>query len=101
MGTLLSARANSRLFFLPVVIFREIQRESAARVGANVAANANEALAALVKHVFETNDNALKVRLTTTANVVADLAEIHIVQGGIHLVHDKERSWAIRVDRKQ
>ena len=54
-----------------------------ARVGLDVAANAHQTLAVLVEHVLEADDNALKVRLAALANVVADLAQVDVVQCGI------------------
>jgi hypothetical protein len=54
-----------------------------------------------VKHVLQTNDNALKVSLAPATNVIAYLSQVDIVQGGVNLVHDKERSRVERMNCKQ
>lgn len=55
----------------------------------------------LVKHVFETNHNALEVSLAALANVVADFAQVDIVESSIDFIHDKERSGMKAVNGKQ
>ena len=55
----------------------------------------------LVKHVFETNHNALKIGLAALANVVADLAQVDVIESGIDFVHDKKGSRMETVNRKE
>ena len=55
----------------------------------------------LIEHVLQADDDALKVRLAALTNVVADLAQIDIVQSSINFVHDKERSRMVRMNCKK
>jgi hypothetical protein len=66
----------SLFLFVGLVVLGQVQCHGATRVRTNVLANTNQTLTALVEHVFETNDDALKILLTSLLDVIAHLAQV-------------------------
>jgi hypothetical protein len=63
-------------FILLFVVLRQVQRDSATGVGPHILTDTHQSIASLIEHVFETNHNALAIRLASLLNVVADLEQI-------------------------
>jgi len=90
-GTLGATTLPTAGWLLRRVKLGQVESQRVARVGLHVTANANQTLAVLVEHVLEANDDALEIGLAALANVVADLAEVDIVQGGVHYKHTEQK----------
>mmetsp|Transcript_24724 Transcript_24724/g.70925 ORF Transcript_24724/g.70925 Transcript_24724/m.70925 type:complete len:257 (+) Transcript_24724:38-808(+) len=102
-SSLTDSTTTALLSFLLVflVVLGEIQSHGLARVGSDILANSDQTVAALVKHILETDDNALTIRATSLLNVIANFQQVDVVKSRINFVHHKERSRVEGVNGKQ
>lgn len=65
-----------RLFLFALVVLSQVQRKSATGIRSYILANTHQRLTAFVKHVFQTNYNALKVHLAALLDVIAHFSQV-------------------------
>ena len=75
LGLALVSFAWLALFFF-LVKLGQVQSERATGICSHILADTDKRLAALIKHVLETNDNALKVHFASLLNIVAYFSQV-------------------------
>ena len=78
-----------------------IQRKSFTTIRTLISINPHESLAALEKTRFQTDNDELHAGLGMLTNVVGDLGNVRVVQGGIDFVENEERRRLIAVNGKE
>ena len=60
-----------------------------------VTINANQRVASLVQGSFQTDDNELERVRRMRPDIVSNLRDVRVVEGGINLVQDEEGRWLV------